>query len=90
MNRVVIASELLKLAREMTADSGDVPFTFNIDAYFESAGGGMMTSQQASAAQKILSDAMDSVYDKVNNLLEKEIASPKNQKLIKSIGLKLK
>lgn len=85
-----IAAELLKVAKQINADSGDVELFFNISDFVKKPDGEdrMMSWEQAEAVQDILYNAMNKVRRKLHSEVAKAMKAQKSK--IEKLGLVLK
>jgi len=85
MNKQIIAKELLKMAKELTADSGDVVAYFNVSDFFK----GKLSPDQASEAEKVLSDAVFRVRRELDRVVRDELMRSRHGTAFKNYDLEL-
>jgi len=89
MNQQVVASELVKVAKELVADFGDVQVYLNVSDFFKTADGKKMTTEQVEDAKRWLENSAlgcQMAFEReVRAALEKRYGH-----LLESSGLELK
>jgi hypothetical protein len=89
MNRQAVAQELVKVAKSLTADYGDVQVYLNVSNFFKTSDGKRMTAEQVEDAKKWLENSAlgcQMAFEReVRAALEKRYGH-----LLESSGLELK
>jgi hypothetical protein len=88
MNRVAVAQELVKVAKELVADSGDVPVFFNVFDIFKPIGTAERPWQQA--AESILQDAVEANWVEFEKAVKKTLKQENFARRLVKYGLEIR
>jgi hypothetical protein len=90
MNKQAVAQELVKVAKLLKADSGDVPVYFNVYDLFRPSVGKSWTSQQQDAAEEIVQNAAMANWTQFEKAVKDTLKRDHFERPITKLGLELR